>query len=305
MSLSVKILGCGSALPTTVRNASAQILKHNQKLFLIDCGESTQVLMRKYGVRFSGLNNIFISHLHGDHFYGIFGLLSSLGLMGKTGTLNIHCPEKLKLMLESENSPLEIPLLGYQINFIPLNPSGVNLTYEDKRLEVYSVPLNHRIQTWGFIFKEKPAELRNIRKGCIEKYSLTISEIVRIKEGSDLRLEDGTVIENSELTTDPPAPKSYAYISDTMPSETVCKAVEGIDVLYHEATYDSSLEKRASETFHSTTLQAAQTAKKAGVGKLVLGHFSSRYTSTKPLEDEAKTVFPETFCAYDGWEFEI
>jgi len=305
MSLSVKVLGCGSALPTTVRNASAQILKHNQKLFLIDCGEYTQVLMRKYGIRFSALKHIFISHLHGDHFYGIFGLLSSLSLMGNTGELHIHCPEKLKYILESENSPLDTTVLGYQLCFDALKPSEVNLAYEDQKIEVYSVPLKHRIQTWGFIFKEKPAELKNIRKECIEKYSLSISEIVRIKEGCDLRLEDGTIIENSELTLEMPPTKSYAYISDTMPSQSVCKAVEGVDVLYHEATYEAALAERASQTFHSTSLQAAEIAKNANVGKLVLGHFSSRYTDTQILENEAKTIFPNTICAYDGLEFEI
>lgn len=304
MSLSIKILGCGSALPTTLRNATAQIVKHNEKIYLVDCAESTQVQMRRYSIKLAGINHIFISHLHGDHFYGIFGLLSSLSLMGRKGEIFLHCPERLKLMLESEHSPLDINELGFTLKFVPLEKNGVNLTYENKTLEVYSVPVNHRIPTWGFIFKEKTQQ-RNIIKECIEKYKLSIAEIVKIKEGCDLRLDDGTIVPNEEMTIDPPHPKSYAFITDTTKLDSVAEAVKGVDLLYHEATYDSSLEARAKETFHSTSTQAAEIAKTAGVGKLIIGHFSGRYHTTQLLEKQAQTVFPNTICAEDGLEIII
>lgn len=304
MSLTVKILGCGSALPTTYRNASAQTVEHNGKVFLVDCAEATQIAMRKANIRFTAVNNIFISHLHGDHYFGLFGLLSSFALNGRKQPITIHCPERLKQMLLSEFSPIEIDELGFELKFNVLNPKGINLIYEDRTFEVYSVPLKHRIPVWGFIFKEKLAQ-RNIEKSCIQKYGLSIAEIVRIKAGSDLYLEDGTVIPNSELTLDPPKPKSYAYISDTVKTDLAAEAVRGVDVLYHEATYEAALEKRAKETFHCTTLQAAKTALKANVGKLVLGHFSSRYQSTEMLKTEAQTVFENTVCAFDGMELEI
>jgi ribonuclease Z len=304
MSLSIKILGCGSALPTTLRNATAQIIKHNERPYLVDCAESTQVQMRKYSIKFAAINHIFISHLHGDHFYGIFGLLSSFSLMGRTGEIYLHCPERLQQMLESQYSPLDVNELGFKLIFVPLIPNEVNLTYENKNLEVYSVPLKHRIPTWGFIFKEKIKE-RNIIKEVIQKYNLSIAEIVKIKNGCELMLENGTIIPNSELTTDPPHPKSYACITDTVKLNSVAEAVKGVDVLYHEATYDSSLTERAKETFHTTTIQAAEIAKTAGVGKLIIGHFSSRYHSTEELEKQAQTVFPNTVCAEDGMEINI
>lgn len=304
MSLTIKILGCGSALPTTFRNASGQIVCHNGKLFLTDCAEATQILMRRANVRFTAVDNILISHLHGDHFYGLFGLLSSFALMDRKKPLTLHCPEKLKFMLEAENSPLNLSDLGYDIIFNELKYNGLSLIYEDKSFEVFSFPLKHRIPTWGFLFKEKPG-LKNIDKTCIEKYKLSIAEIVKIKEGCDLRLEDGTIVPNEELTLPPVKPKSYAYISDTLPLKTVAECVRGVDVLYHEATYEKALEKRAGETFHSTSVQAAAIAKDAAAGRLVLGHFSSRYMSVQQLEDEAKTVFENSVCAFDGMEFEV
>ena len=304
MSLTVKILGCGSALPTTYRNASAQIVDHNGKLFLVDCAEYTQISMRKAGLRFTAVNNIFISHLHGDHYFGLFGLLSTFALSGRKQALVLHCPQQLKQMLTSEFSPVNIKELGFDVQFNILSDDGVNKIYEDKTFEAFSVPLRHRIPVWGFIFKEK-MPLRNINKACIEKYKLSIAEIVSIKAGSDLYLEDGTTVPNKELTLDPPKPKSYAYISDTVCLSSTAGAVSGVDVLYHEATYEASLAERAKETFHCTTLQAAQTALDAGVGKLLLGHFSGRYQETDTLQKEAQTIFENTVCAYDGMELEI
>ncbi len=304
MSFNVKILGCGSALPTTYRNATAQIVTHNGRMFLIDCAEATQVLMRRHGIRFGSLNHIFISHLHGDHFFGLFGLLSSLGLMGRHGTVWIHSPSRLQNMLESEFSPIDIKELGFEVKFAPLDPEGFALTYDDKNLEVYSFPLRHRVATWGFVFREKPA-LRNIIKECIEQYGLSIAEIVAIKNGSDLRLQDGTVVPNRELTIDPPKIKSYAFVTDTTKLRSVISAVKGVDVLYHEATYDNSFAERALQTYHCTAGQAAEVARDAGVGKLVIGHFSGRYNSVGLLEKQAREVFPNSIAAWDGMEFEV
>jgi ribonuclease Z len=304
MSFNVKILGCGSALPTTYRNATAQVVTHNGQMYLVDCAEATQVVMRRHGVRFGGLNHIFISHLHGDHFFGLFGLLSSLDLMGRKGDIYIHCPARLQLMLESQYSPIIVNELGYALHFVPLSPDGLSLTMDSKHVQVYSFPLNHRIATWGFLFREKQAQ-RNIVKECIERYNLKIAEIVAIKNGSDLTLEDGTVIPNSELTIDPPKPRSYAFVSDTTKLDSVIEYVSGVDVLYHEATYDNSYEKRASETFHCTAGQAAQVARDAGVGRLVIGHFSGRYDSVSLLERQAREIFPNTVAAKDGMVFDV
>lgn len=304
MSFNVKILGCGSALPTSFRNATAQVVTHNGQMYLVDCAEATQVLLRRQGIRFGGLNHIFISHLHGDHYFGLFGLLSSLDLMGRKGDIYIHCPASLQQMLESQYSPILINELGYSIHFVPLSPDGLSMTLDTKNLEVYSFPLNHRIPCWGFIFREKTAE-RNIIKEKIPRYNLTIAEIVAIKGGSDLTLEDGTIVPNSELTIDPPKPKSYAFVSDTTKLDTVIDIVRGVDLLYHEATYDNSLEKRASETFHCTAGQAAAVARDAKVGKLVIGHYSGRYNSASLLENQAREIFPNSYAAEDGMEIEV
>lgn len=301
MSFKVRILGCGSALPTTYRNASAQIVQHNNHNMLVDCAEGTQILLRKYQVKLSNINHIFISHLHGDHFYGLFGLLSSLSLMGRRGNVYIHCPDGLQEMLTCEHSPLNLDEMDLTLNFVPLSPDGLSLTHETKNLEVYSFPLKHRINTWGFIFKEKP-RLLNVKKDAIQRYNLTVSEIVRIKEGMDLRLEDGTIVPNSELTLLPPQPVSYAYVSDTLKLDSVVQYVKDATVLYHEATYDNSLAYRAKETFHCTAAQAAEVARDANVGRLVLGHFSGRYKTPALLEQQARQIFPNTSAAKDGME---
>lgn len=297
-------MGCGSAIPTQYRNASAQMVDYNGNLFLVDCAEGTQMLMRKYQMRFASLHHIFISHLHGDHFYGLFGLLSSLSMLGQRGTLYIHCPKGLKEMLTSEHTPLSLEDVGLDLNFIELDPDGMSLTMDGKRLEVYSFPLRHRVPTWGFLFREKPQQ-PNIRKEAIQKYGLSIAEIVAIKEGSDLRLDNGAVIPNSELTIPPRTPLSYAYVSDTTMLDSVPDCVRHSTVLYHEATYDNSLAARAKETFHCTAGQAAEIARRAEVGRLYLGHFSARYNSVSLLEKQARDVFPDTYACKDGLLIDI
>ena len=304
MSFTVKILGCGSALPTLHRNATAQVVSHNNQIFLVDCAEATQVVMRRQSVKIGALNHIFISHLHGDHFFGLFGLLSTLDLSGRKGDIYLHCPPRLQQMLESQHSPVLVHELGYNLNFVPLSSDGVSLTLDTKHVEVYSFPLNHRIPCWGFLFREKTMQ-RNIIKECIDRYNLSIAEIVAIKNGSDLHLDDGTIIPNSELTIDPPTPRSYAFVSDTTKLDSVIDAVRGVNLLYHEATYDNSYVQRASETLHCTAGQAAEVARDANVGKLVIGHFSGRYDSVSLLERQAREIFPNTVAAEDGMEIEV
>ncbi len=298
-------MGCGSAIPTLYRNATAQMVEYNGTLFLVDCAEGTQMLMRKYQMRFSSLHHIFISHLHGDHFYGLFGLLSSLSMLGKRGTLYIHCPKGLREMLTGANSPLCLEDLGCSMEFLEHDPDKFSLIFENKNLEVYSFPLRHRVPTWGFLFREK-IQQPNIRKEMISRYNLSIAEIVAIKNGGDLRLEDGTIVANSELTIPPRQPLSYAYVSDTtMLADTVPEYVRGATVLYHEATYDNSLAPRAVETFHSTAGQAAEIARRAGVGRLYIGHFSARYNSVSLLENQAREIFPNTHACKDGMLIDI
>lgn len=304
MSFSVKILGSGSALPTARRAASAQIFEHNSHLFLIDCAEATQVQMLKFGVKLGMLNNIFISHLHGDHFFGIFGLLSTLGLMGRKTDLNIFAHQDLQFMLESKYSPINLDELGFKIVFHPLDFKNQQVILETKHLTVTSFPLKHRVPVCGFLFKEKLLQ-RNIIKDYIEKYNISIADIVKIKDGSDYVCEDGTVIPNHKLTIPPPKPLSYAYVTDTRYRENIVEIIKNCDLLYHEATYENALAARAKETYHSTAFQAATIAKNANVGKLIIGHFSGRYHEPSLLEKQAREVFPNTFAVDDGDIYEV
>lgn len=304
MSFNLKIIGCGSALPTMSRNASAQILRHNQKPFLIDCAENTQVLLRKYSVKFAMINNIFISHLHGDHFFGIFGLISSFSMMGRKNVLNIYAHQELENMLKSQYSPVNLDELEFQINFITLDNKNVKEIYQDKHITVTSFPLKHRIDVCGFLFKEKPLPL-NIKKEAITQYNLSIAQIVKIKNGEDLILDNGQIIENKLLTIEPEKPKSYAYVSDTLPQKKIIPIIENVDCLYHEATFDNSLKSRAKQTYHSTTDDAANIAKECNAKKLLIGHFSSRYTTTELLENQTRQIFENSFAVYDGMEIII
>ena len=304
MSFSVKILGCGSALPMVKRFATAQIFEHNSHLFLIDCAEATQVQMMRYGVRLGMLNHIFISHLHGDHFFGIFGLLSSFSLMGRTADLHIFADIGLQNMLEAETSPVKLDELGFKVLFHSLNHKNPELIFENKSITVTSFPLRHRVPVCGFLFKEKVLQ-RNIIKDCIEKYNISIADIVRIKNGNDYVCNDGKVIPNTDLTIDPPKPVSYAFVTDTRYREDIVDIIKGCDLLYHEATYENALLTRAKETFHCTAGQAATIAKKAGVGKLIIGHYSGRYKDASLLEKQAREIFPLSYAVDDGDVFEV
>jgi ribonuclease Z len=301
--MKVTILGSSSALPTSERYPSAHVLTAHERLFLIDCGEGTQMQLRKTRTRFSKINHIFISHLHGDHVFGLYGLLSSFSLMGRKNTLHLYAPEKFENICKSHLSDFDINL-GFDIDYVHLSGNDPVKILDDKYLTVTSFPLQHRIPCYGFLFREKPAD-RNIIKEVIGKYNIPTVRIPAIKKGEDFITADGTIIKNEDLTIPPPEPLSYAYCSDTKYFKRLASFVKEVKLLYHEATFDQTKGELARITGHSTSFDAAKTALDAGAGALIIGHFSGRYKDINILVDEARSVFPQTFPAVDGESFEI
>lgn len=303
MTFKLTILGSSSALPTAKRFPAAHLLNVNERFFLIDCGEGTQVQLRKYKLGFSKINQIFVSHNHGDHVFGLPGLLSTMHLLGRKSGLQIYGPEGLRKYLdlfhESYGSEID-----YKIEFIPVGHRNKSLIYEDKKIEVYSIPLKHRIPATGFLFIEKEAEL-NLKKEALDKYKPGIEQIAGIKKGKDLQISNNTIISNKDLTKPPYKRRSYAYISDTAYSEKISEQIKDVDLLFHEATFAEKDKGLAKKTFHSTASQAAIIAKKAGAGKLLIGHFSSRYKDLNLLLEEAKVHFDKVVLVEDGENFEI
>ena len=303
MKFSVTILGSSSALPTSDRNPTAHVLNAHERFFLIDCAEGTQAQLRRYRVPMGRIHHIFISHLHGDHFYGLFGLLSSFGLLGRRVPLHLFGPDPLRMVLENHFGKVVEPL-PFPIVFHCHAYDGPNLILEDERLEVTSFPLDHKIPTVGFLFREKP-RLKNIRPEVIEQFSLGFKDIYSIKKGFDYETPAGDKIPNALLTLDPAPVRSYAYCSDTKYKPSLAEILRGVDLLYHEATYQDIHRERARVTSHSTARQAAEMARLAGAHQLIIGHFSARYKNLTPLIEEAKTVFPPTIEAVDGLEVGI
>ena len=298
MTFSLTVLGSNSAIPSLTRNTSAHLLNVNERLFLIDCAEGTQLQIRKFHIHFQRIQRIFISHLHGDHFFGLIGLLNSLHLLGRTEELHLYGPPMLKeiidLQLEASQTTLNFPLY-----FTPLSFSGFDLIYENDKVTVHSFPLKHSVPTCGFLFREKSLE-RRIRKDILTRVNIPVSARHSIKMGLDFTDEKGRVFRNEELTLDPASPRSYAYCSDTAYTEDILPFIQECDLLYHETTFMQNKAENAREKQHSTTIEAATLAKKAHVKKLLIGHFSARYDDLQPLLDEAKSVFPETILAEDG-----
>ena len=294
----VTLLGCGSATPTLRHMASSQVVDLRDKLYMIDCGEGTQLQMRRMKIRFSRLNHIFISHAHGDHCFGLPGLISTLGMLGRKGELVIHGPKALDDFLRPVLAVFckEIP---YPVRMNIIDPNQHTLILEDRSLRVYSIPLKHRIPTCGYLFEEKPGEAHLIRD-MIDFYQIPIKALAGIKCGDDFITKDGVAIPNARLTRPADPPKRYAYCSDTAYNPGIIPWIEGIDCLYHEATFLEADLPRAQQTFHSTARQAADIALKANVKKLVLGHYSARYDDITPLLDEAKRVFPMTVLGDEG-----
>lgn len=294
----ITILGCSSATPTSTRNSTSQLLNISEKYFLIDCGEGTQMQLRKFKVKFSKINHIFISHLHGDHFFGLVGLLSSFHLLGRTNEMHVYGAAGLKDIIELQFK-FSDTALKYPLVFHPTNPIEHEVLYEDNKIIIESFPLYHRIPCTGFVFREKKALLGVIKKK-IEEYKIPIADIPKIKVGEDFITAEGVKVKNEELTHRPPDPRSYAFCSDTAYNEKIIPHIQGVNMLYHEATFMDNLRQRAKQTFHSTTVQAATIAQKAEVGQLILGHYSARYKDVEPLRTEAKTVFENTELAEDG-----
>ena len=299
----VHILGCGSALPTLKHNATSQVVEIREKLLMIDCGEATQVQLRRSHIRFTKINAVFISHLHGDHCFGLIGMISTFGMLGRTATFHIYAPKELESVLNAQSN-LFCMGLEFSVVFHSVDTTRHAVIYEDKSLTVMSIPLEHRIACCGFLFKEKPT-LPHIRRDIIDFYKIPISQINNIKQGADWVTEEGTVVPNNKLVTPADAPRCYAYCSDTRYMPQLYKVVKGANTLYHEATYDKQQEGRAKLFYHSTAEQAAKVAARAKVGKLVLGHYSARYKDENVLLEEAKAVFPDSMLATEGLVIDV
>ncbi|MDO1511722.1 ribonuclease Z [Maribacter confluentis] len=295
------ILGCYAATPRTLTNPTAQVLEINGHILLLDCGEGTQVQLRKHKVKFSRINHIFISHLHGDHFFGLPGFISTMRLLGREKELHIYGPKGIKeaitLLMKLGDSWTNYPLIFHELTGI-----GPELIFEDAKISVTTIPLSHRIYTNGFLIKEKLAK-RKLNIEAVEAYGIDIAYYRNIQNGKDIILDDGTLISNNELTYDPAPPKSYAFCSDTVYTKETAKYVKGVDVLYHESTFLESEAQLATKTKHSTAMQAAKIAKQANVKDLILGHYSTRYKSIDLFKQEAETIFANVHLADDGRVF--
>lgn len=294
MSTYLTILGFNSAIPTVNTSPTSQLLEMEERCFLIDCGEGTQVQLRKAKARFSKINHIFISHLHGDHCFGLPGLIASFRLLGRDIPLHVYGPKGIKKMLETIFTITETHR-GFEIIYHELEKDYSEKIYEDNRVEVYTIPLDHRIYCNGYLFKEKMKE-RHLNMQEISKYSeIETCDYHNLKAGKDFELSDGYILKNEILTTEPPPPVSYAFCSDTRYLESVIPIIKNVTVLYHESTFLHDLKEMADYTGHTTALEAARIARQADVGKLILGHFSNRYGDLTVFTDEARTVFPNAF----------
>ena len=301
--MKLTILGCYAATPRTITNPTSQVLEIKNRMFLIDCGEGTQVQLRKNKIKFSKINQVFISHLHGDHFFGLIGLISTFSLLGRTTDLHIYGPKGIKeiilLQLRLSNS-----WTNYDLYFHELESEVSETIFEDDKVVVTTIPLKHRVYTNGFLFQEKIGE-RKLNMDAVLNHEIESCYYQKIKNGKDITLEDGRIISNSILTFDPIQPKSYAFCSDSVYHEAIVPIIENVDVLYHESTFLESEDALALKTLHSTAKQAAQIALKANAKQLILGHYSTRYDSITVFQEEAKTIFPEVLLADDGKTFEL
>ena len=296
--MKLTILGCYAATPRTFTNPTSQVLEIGNQLFLLDCGEGTQVQLRKNKIKFSKIKHIFISHLHGDHFYGLIGLISTFSLLNRETELHIYGPKGIKeiitLQLKLSNS-----WTGYPLYFHELSNKNSELLLDDKKVTVETIPLNHRVYTNGFLFREKEGD-RKLLMDKVLNYDIDIAYYRGIKKGKSVTLGDGTIVPNSELTADPEPPKSYAFCSDTRYDPSIIPQLRNVSVLYHESTFLEEHAALAGPTKHSTAREAAQIAKGAEVGTLILGHFSTRYDDYSLFQKEAQAIFPEVKMADDG-----
>ena len=297
------VLGCYAATPRTLTNPTSQVLEINNQVVLIDCGEGTQVELRRHKIKFSRINHIFISHLHGDHFFGLPGFISTMRLLGREKALHVYGPKGIKeaitLLLKLGDSWTNYPLLFHE-----LTSKEQELIFEDDKISVTTIPLDHRVYTNGYLFREKLGK-RKLNVTAAEKYGIDKAYYNNIKNGKNITLDDGTIVPNSELTFDPPNPKSYAFCSDTVYDESLAEKIKNVDVLYHESTFLETETVLAVKTKHTTAKQAAMVAKNANVKTLVLGHYSTRYKSIALFKEEASTIFPNVVLADDGKTFDF
>ena len=291
------ILGCSSAAPTSSRHPTAQVLNIHDSYLLIDCGEATQIQIRRYKIKIQRIDHIFISHLHGDHYLGLPGLIGTMHLLGRKKELHIYSPPGLKEIIDIHHHHSKT-YLNYNLIFHELNEQP-QIIYQDNKFTVETILMNHRIPCYGFIFREQVLS-RNIIRQKIEQYNIPQEEIHKIKQGDDFTLPDGKIISNLELTTSPHAPRTYAYCSDTIYNESYIHLIKDANLLYHESTFADDMIDRAKQTYHCTAKQAASIAQKANVKKLIIGHYSARYHELDIFLTEAKGVFDNTVLAMEG-----
>ena len=288
----VHILGCGSALPTLRHYASSQVVEVREKVFMLDCAEGTQMQLRRCRVRFTKLSHVFITHLHGDHCFGLIGMISTFGLLGRTATLHVHAPEALGPVLQGQIDFFTHDL-GFTVEFHPVDTLQHSVVYEDRSVVVETIPLQHRMPCCGYLIREK-GQLPHIRRDMLDFYQIPVSQVNNIKNGADWTTPDGEVIPNARLVRPADAPRSYAYCSDTRYIPTLHELLRGVSTLYHESTYGDDMLQNAEKYCHSTARQAAMVARDAGVGKLLLGHYSSRYEDENVLLTQAREIFENT-----------
>jgi ribonuclease Z len=301
--MQLTILGCYAATPRTITNPTAQVLEMRNRMFLIDCGEGTQVQLRKHKMKFSRINHIFISHLHGDHCYGLIGLVSTFMLLDRKTDLHIYGPKGIKEMILMQLK-LSNSYTSYGLFFHELSSKKSEIIFEDDKVLVKTIPLKHRVYTNGFLFEEKIGD-RKLNIDAVLEHEIDKCYYQNIKNGKDISLDDGTIIANEKLSFDPIAPKSYAFCSDTIFDESIIENITGVDVLYHESTFLESEIDKAQRTMHSTAIQAAKIAKKSNAKQLILGHYSTRYENIELFRTEAETVFENVLLANDGKVFEF
>lgn len=301
--MKITILGCYAATPRTLTNPTSQVLEIKNRLFLIDCGEGTQVQLRKNKLKFSKINHVFISHLHGDHFFGLIGLISTFALLGRTTDLHVYGPKGIKEIIDLQLK-LSNSWTNYKLLFHELTSKESEVIYEDEKVTVTTIPLKHRVYTNGFLFQEKIGE-RKLNLNVVQDFEIEKCYYQNIKNGKDITLKDGRVISNGKLTTDPDPALSYAFCSDTKYSEDIIPLIKNVTVLYHESTFLDSEESLASKTMHSTAKEAATIALKANVEQLILGHYSTRYESIDLFKKQAEMIFKNVLLADDGKSFEF
>lgn len=302
--MQLTILGSSSASPTSKRYPTAQVLEYRGRFFLIDCGEGTQMQLRKYRVKFSRIDHIFISHLHGDHYFGLIGLLSTFALTDRKKDLHIYAHSELPNLLKPQLDQLELEKM-YRIVWHPISFKSQQVLYDDASFEIKSFPVVHRVSCCGFRFQEKPSQFLNLKKGMVEFYEIPIHLIQGIKKGDDFETPEGKIIPNARLTEKPKALRSYSFCTDTKPDPKYFDAIKDSTLLYHEATFDAKRVDMAKQTFHTTTHQAAEVAKKVGAKKLIIGHYSARHHDERILLNEVKTIFENSDAAIEGKVFDI